>query len=112
MKINKIQILIPAGGFYGGIESLHQAAHLFNKLNVNAEIVYIPTHSIFGFKKKNHKNTNLKNYNIKIAKFFDDSENVLFIIPETFTGYTNILKKGVIAIWWLSVDNYFKKKKK
>ena len=46
MKINKIQILIPGGGFYGGLESLHQFVYMASSLGVKISCVYIPTQNI------------------------------------------------------------------
>lgn len=110
MKVNKIQILIPGGGFYGGIESLHQLAYQLKKMSYNTEVVYIPLYNKLGTRTKFKKNNNLNNYNINISKNICDEENVLVVVPETFTGYLNSLKNSKVAIWWLSVDNYFKKK--
>ncbi len=111
MKINKIQILIPGGGFYGGIESLHQLAHLLKKNKFNSKVIYVPVNNRLGFDNNFKKNNNLNNYSINLSKEILDEENILTIIPETFTGYVNYFKKSKLAIWWLSVDNYFKKKK-
>ena len=109
MKINKIQILIPGGGFYGGLESLHQFVYMANSLGVKITCVYIPTQSIIGKKISFRKNINLKNYKIKIDRKIDDTKNVCLVIPETFTGYIRAIRKAKISIWWLSVDNYIDK---
>ena len=67
-------------------------------------MVYIPLN-------KNYKqNYNLKNYKINLNNKIDDQKNNLIIIPETFSGYAKSIKNAKIALWWLSVDNYFKKK--
>lgn len=109
MKINKIQILIPGGGFYGGLESLHQFVYMANSLGVKISCVYIPTQNIIGKNISFKKNINLKNYKIKIDRKVDDTKNVCLVIPETFTGYIRAIRKAKISIWWLSVDNYIDK---
>ncbi len=109
MKINKIQILIPGGGFYGGLESLHQFIYMANSLGVKIRCVYIPTQNIIGKNISFRKNINLKNYKIKIDRKIDDTKNVCLVIPETFTGYIRAIRKAKISIWWLSVDNYIDK---
>ncbi len=109
MKINKIQILIPGGGFYGGLESLHQFVYMAKSLGVEISCVYIPTQNILGKNISFKKNINLKNYKIKIESKIDDTKNVCIVIPETFTGYIKIIRKAKISIWWLSVDNYIDK---
>jgi hypothetical protein len=109
VKINKIQILIPGGGFYGGLESLHQFVYMANSLGVKISCVYIPTQNILGKNISFRKNINLKNYKIKIDRKIDDTKNVCIVVPETFTGYIRAIRKAKISIWWLSVDNYIDK---
>jgi len=109
VKINKIQILIPGGGFYGGLESLHQFVYMANSLGVEISCVYIPTQNIIGKNITFKKNINLKNYKIKIDRKIDDTKNVCLVVPETFTGYIRAIRKAKISIWWLSVDNYIDK---
>ena len=111
MKINKIQVLIPGGGFYGGLESLHQFVYMASSLGVKISCVYIPTQNIVGKNISFKKNINLKNYKIKIEREIDDTKNVCIVVPETFTGYIRTIKKARISIWWLSVDNYIDKVK-
>ncbi len=109
MKINKIQVLIPGGGFYGGLESLHQFVYIAYSLGVKISCVYIPTQNIIGKNISFRKNINLKNYKIKIDRKIDDTENVCLVVPETFTSYIRAIRKAKISIWWLSVDNYMDK---
>lgn len=111
MKIKEIQILIPGGGFYGGIESLHQLAHLINKIKYPVSVVYVPKYQ--NFSKTNFiLNKNLKNYKIRIKNKIIDNKNVLVIVPETFTGYLSKIYNAKKCIYWLSIDNYLFKKKK
>ena len=109
MKINKIQVLIPGGGFYGGLESLHQFVYVASFLGVKISCVYIPTQNILGNVNNFKKNINLKNYKIKIEREIDDTKNVCILVPETFIGYIRTIKKAKISIWWLSVNNYIDK---
>jgi len=100
--IKKIQIIIPGGGYIGGIESLHQLATIQKKIPTT--VVYIPLN------RKFKKNYNLKSYKINLDNKIDDEKNNLIIIPETFSGYARSIKNAKIALWWLSVDNYFRKR--
>ena len=108
MKINKIQILIPGGGFYGGIESLHQLADKLHELNYNVKVIYIPLKKIF-FNTNFKLNKNLKNYKISLDTKIEDRKNNLIIVPETFTGYLKNIINAKKMIYWLSIDNYFTK---
>ena len=59
MKINKIQVLIPGGGFFGGLESLHQLVFEAYQLGINIACVYIPCKSILNNKISYNKSLNL-----------------------------------------------------
>jgi hypothetical protein len=107
MNNMKIQVLIPEGGYYGGIESLHQLCSLGLELNLDISCVYIPIRKYF----RSKQNLNLSHYKIKIEKDILDKKNVAIICPETFTNYLSQIKFAKKIIWWLSKDNFFKKKK-
>ena len=109
MKINKIQVLIPGGGYFGGIESLHQLVSEAYKLGINITCVYIPLKNMFYKDYRFKKNLNLNSYSIKIDDKIEDNKNTCIIIPETFTSYIRVINQAQTAIWWLSKDNFFDK---
>ena len=87
----------------GGPELLHQLVYKLNKLGVNAQMYYY---------KPNQKNpvpVEFEKYNNKYTNKIVDNENNVLIIPETRTEmlyrYKNIRK----VIWWLSIDNFYKR---
>ena len=41
---------------------------------------------------------------------FADEPGDLIVVPETFTGIIAAVRRARCAVWWLSVDNYFKRR--
>jgi hypothetical protein len=106
LKINNntnIYVACPGNVATGGPELLHQLVFELNKLEFNAYMFYY---------EKTEENPVHKEYekynNPYIEKIEDKIDNIL-IVPEVVTGmiynYKNIQK----VIWWLSVDNYYKR---
>ena len=48
-------------------------------------------------------------YDVKLSELNDDHENII-MLPEVATKFAYKVKSAKIAIWWLSVDNYYRKK--
>lgn len=97
-----IYILTPNGAETGGVEALFQLAHAINLLKGNAQSVFYPN-------AKDTIQEAYKNYSIKRSKTIIDSEENLLIVPEIWTEYLNPFKKINKSIWWLSIDNNFRK---
>jgi hypothetical protein len=104
IKIHKdttIYILCPPKYATGGTELLHQLSDALLKNDVDARLFYWP-------KAKNPTSPEFVKYQINIATDIQDVKENVFIAPEIdnfkIFEYENIQK----AIWWLSVDNYFK----
>ncbi len=97
-------IYIISPGYYktGGTELAHQLVHNINNLSIGySTIVYIGKKEI---------NPAFKIYvdNFELLDDIIDEESNLLIVPETLTFYLNNFKKLKKAIWWMSIDNYFK----
>jgi len=99
----KIYVACPGNVATGGPELLHQLVYELNKLGLKAFMFYYektesnPVHDAY-----------VKYNNPYIEEIEDIVDNIL-IVPEIVTGiiynYKNIQK----IIWWLSVDNYYKR---
>ncbi len=81
---------------------MHQLAFKLLQFGLDAKIFYSkdvenPVHDLF------------KSYNIPYVFNISDSFENLLIVPETLTYYLFKYKSIKRSIWWLSVDNYFKK---
>lgn len=95
-------IACPAYVATGGTELLHQLSwHLSNRgienymLYDNADPKVSPIADTF------------MKYQVKyVTSYIDDKQSVL-ILPETMIDKVSICVKGVVVIWWLSVNNYF-----
>lgn len=108
IKINnksKVYIACPAAYATGGPELLHQLAfNLRKQLHVNALMYYFPDNYI------DPVHDAYKKYNNPYVKRIDDNMNNILIVPEVKSGlallnnYNSIRK----AIWWLSVDNFYR----
>ena len=48
-------------------------------------------------------------YDVKLSKLDDEHENII-MLPEVATKFAYKIKSAKIAIWWLSVDNYYRMK--
>jgi hypothetical protein len=108
IKINEIYILCPANHKTGGTELLHQLA---NELSENGKKVYIAYY--FEGKKANKENPTpdaFKQYDFIACteKEIPNTSDVLLIVPEVCIGKIKKHSKCKSAIWWLSVDNFYK----
>jgi len=104
-KDSIIYVVAPANASTGGPELLHQLVlHLRVDLKINAYMYYIPN---------NHSapiHNAYRKYGNPYIREPDDNKNNILIVPEvygaisTFGKFKNLQK----AIWWLSVDNFYK----
>ena len=104
MKYNKLIILCKGNSVTGGSELVHQLCHELSNLNRKAYICYYPFDVNYKIPDE------YKIYNVKQCDFEDNSENII-ILPEVATRYAWKIKKSMTGIWWLSVDNYYRKKR-
>lgn len=95
-------ISCPANGATGGIELLHQLSyHLSNRgienymLYSNIDPVISPTPEVYD------------KYRVQYVTSFIDDESSVLVCPETMIEKMCVCKKGIVIVWWLSVDNYF-----
>lgn len=97
----KFKVFCPKGVRTGGPEALHQLADALVKLGKDAQIVYfgdLAGSDVF------------PEYDVPKVSSFDPGKSDLFVVSEVDT---DLLAKGKYwrsAIYWLSVDNHFRKK--
>ncbi len=101
----KIQIVCPGNMVTGGTESLHLLASVMQSLRLEASIVYYP------FQKTFETPNAYSAYRVKVTRF-QDIEDTLTIFPEILLMRALKVSSSVSAIWWLSVDNFLKRKYK
>lgn len=96
----RILVCCPAGIVTGGPELLHQFVHELRNLSHDAYICYYP------FGSAHECPEAYKDYNAPQAEFCDQSGD-LIVLPEVKTILARRVRHADVAIWWLSVDNYF-----
>lgn len=107
MNKKKFLIISPAGNPTGGVELLHQMAHILLEEGHEVQIMYWPLrqeHNLINFYKDYLKG-------VTITEKVIDDENIIIILPEVFSYFIKKIKKAKIIFWWLSVDNYINSKK-
>lgn len=100
----KYFIFSPSDSITGGAENLHQIGHAINKVGERAYITYYPKNN--GGRSKDF----FKNYDMKLKQSLDRKDEVI-IVPELNTNIASGFKKAKVVVSWLSVDNYFQKKR-
>lgn len=105
ISAKKIYIACPAGIRTGGPELLHQLVFTLNKLGKESAIVY------YGTDKWDR--SIVTEYQQYISEYLLEQDVVdcaanLIIVPETNVKFLNKFKNIQKAIWWLSVDNFFR----
>lgn len=98
---NKVYILAPAARHTGGPELLHQLGAELRKNGVEAYMYYYPSIA----PKPVH--VNYLKYNVPFVRHIPDSSKNVVIVPEVQIPRALKFKKAKVAIWWLSVDNFF-----
>ena len=98
----RVFILCPAGAISGGPEALHQLGGALRARGIAAAMVYYPTGS------RHEVPAPYRHYGVAVSSgVADDAESVV-VIPEVVTSLAWRFPRARKAIWWLSVDNYFK----
>jgi len=101
----KIVVLCPGNQVTGGPELLHQLVNALIGLGRDAKICYYPTDQEFKCP------TSYLKYEAPQVKA-SEAAGAIVILPEVATKLVRQFKNSDIAIWWLSVDNYFEFTKK
>ena len=102
-KYKKLIILCKGGSVTGGSELVHQFCHELNSLNFDCSIAYYPLNNKYSTPEE------YSIYDVKVSELNDEYENII-MLPEVATKFAYKIKSAKIAIWWLSVDNYYRKK--
>jgi hypothetical protein len=97
----RVNILCPAGMVSGGPEALHQLAGALRARGVAAAMVYYPPGPHIAPAQYRH-------YGVAVSPAAKDDEASVIVIPEVATSLVWRFPRSQKAIWWLSVDNYFK----
>ena len=102
----KFRILCPYGAVSGGPEALHQLCHALLCRGVDAAIVYVGAPGpVFAPPEA------FARYRTVICNEFFDAPDVIVVISEVMTDVAERFEQARVAIWWLSVDNYFRWRK-
>lgn len=101
--LSKVVVCCPGNVVTGGPELLHQFVHELRTNNVDAEILYYP------FSMSYEIPLPYKHYNVSVVKWeeINDGCQTMIVLPETGSRLARFFKKSKIAVWWLSVDNYY-----
>jgi len=99
----KIYVACPGNVATGGPELLHQLVYELNKLGKRAVMFY------YEKTENNPVHNAYKHYNNPYVDLIEDEEYNIFIVPEVVTGMIYDYQKVQKVIWWLSVDNYYKR---
>ncbi len=102
-KYKRLLVLCRGNSVTGGSELVHQLSHELTSLNFDSSIVYYPFHTKFSVPEE------YRIYKVKQSNF-DDSKDNIILLPEVATKFAWKINNAKIAIWWLSVDNYYRKK--
>jgi hypothetical protein len=102
MKTTKktIYVVCPGDAVTGGPEVLHQLVHELKRIGLDAFISYFP------FDAPQETPVEYQKYNVPVGQITDSQQSVV-VIPEVLTGLIRQFKSAEVAVWWLSVDNYF-----
>jgi hypothetical protein len=99
----KIYILCPANTVSGGPEALHQLCDALRSREKDAVIVYYPPapggHPV---------PAPYQGYDVETCPQPADDEDSVIVITEVVTSFTQHFHRARKAVWWLSVDDFFK----
>lgn len=96
----KILVCCPGGRATGGPELLHQLVYELRRQGKRAYICYYPFDRVFDVVEA------YRHYEVPQAPLSDTRGNIV-VFPEIATHYAKRIASAEVAIWWLSVDNYF-----
>jgi hypothetical protein len=104
-KNSIVYLVCPPVYASGGPELMYQLANKLESYGVNAFIFYLPKH-------EDPVHPNYKAYKTKFVDVIEDHKKNLIIVPEALVSSFNMIDDSHAirkCIWWLSVDNFFKK---
>lgn len=93
-------VACPANYATGGTELLHQFCALLTKKGIENYMVYLDVQQMCPTPDRFMK------YEVKYVSEYIDSEESVLVLLETRVHLSKWCKKGIIIIWWLSVDCY------
>lgn len=100
----KIFILCPSGSKTGGAECLHQFGNALISNGIDAHMSYYPDKTGSGAPDF------FSQYQVPVSET-EDNEKKLIIIPELSTHLIKQFPLAKKAVYWLSIDNYFYRKR-
>lgn len=98
-RYDEIYVLAPSRSVSGGPEALHQLVDALRRRGHRAFICYVP-------KPASPVPPEFGGYDVVVGRPRDRSGN-LIVIPEIWTGRLRAIRSAEVAVWWLSVDNFF-----
>jgi hypothetical protein len=101
VKPSKIFVTCPGGLVTGGAELLHQLVDQLRKTGNAAYISYLPAGTPFALPDA------YRHYDAPQSAV-EDAHGNLVVFPEICTRHSRKIRQADCAIWWLSVDNYFR----
>ncbi len=99
----RVFVLCPADTISGGPEALHQLAGALRAKGVDAAMVYYPAAPA-----GNPVPVPYRQYDVAVRHTIEDDTATVVVIPEVVTSVAWKFPLSKKAIWWLSIDNYFK----
>ncbi len=97
-----VSVLCPAATISGGPEALHQFAGALREKGVDSAMVYYPG------APEQAVPAPYQRYGVAVRPVAEDGADTVVIIPEVVTSLAWRFPLAKKAIWWLSIDNYFK----
>jgi hypothetical protein len=97
----KIFVVCPGGIRTGGPEGLHQLVHELRGFGADAHVSYYP------FDQHFETPAAYRGYDAAPAAP-EDQPGSLVVVPEVLATLCEHYKHAATAIWWLSVDNFFR----
>lgn len=104
---DKVFILCPADTTSGGPEALHQFAGALRRFGVDAAMVYYGARANDGATAPTVPPP-YRRYGVAVSRGIADSEGAVIVVPEVATSMVWRFTAALKAVWWLSVDNFFK----
>lgn len=103
--INIIYVFCPSHIQTGGVELLHQLVDYLRRHQKESYIYYYdsPMATVPDVYSK---------YNIATTSVIEDKPQNVIVLPETIFHLSNNYHQVQTVLWWLSIDNYYRKEKK
>lgn len=99
----KIFVYCPASLATGGTELLHQLVHECRRMGLDAYIDYVGGLGAAGRPPK------FAHYDAPYSAA-EDRDGDVIVVPEVFTPLVSRINRAKTYVWWLSVDNYYRRR--